>query len=191
MHHLNLKHLSGLLYRRGVTLVELLIVLALVGTIMAIGFNFLLFGMRTSRLSEERAQHQFEVRMPVDFISKAVRFADSAQILSGVPTAAAGSYDVYLDGNQIFYNDNGAAAQIPGTTGVTDYTLTVTRINNSTLEYTIGKTGTTEYDVTTQVVVLNLPAAGSISGNNTGIGIRFTQNTAVTQLPLNIAAIEH
>ncbi len=177
--------------QKGITLIELLIVIGIMGVVISLGFSFLIFGTRTFKLSGERADNQFDVRMPTDFVSKEVRYADTAEILTAVPASQPpNTYDIYIDAsNQLIYNKNGVLTTIPGVTGVNDYTFTVSRISLNTLEYKIGKLGTTKYDVTTQVVILNMNAAG-IDGTGPGIGIRFTMGAVITGNPFIVASID-
>lgn len=177
--------------QNGITLIELLIVIGIMGVVMSLGFSFLMFGTRTFKLSGERADNQFDVRMPTDFVSKEVRYADKVQILTSVPASQpANTYDIYLDASdQLIYNKNGVITTIPGVTGVDDYTFNVSRTSLNTLEYKIGKSGTTKYDVTTQVVILNIEASG-IDGTGPGIGIRFTMDAVITGNPIIVASLD-
>lgn len=166
--------------RKAFTLIELIVVLALLGIVIAVGSSLLLFGNRTFKMSQEKSANQYNVRMPMDFISKEVRFANNVEILTDFPTAEPGFYDIYVDEGHLKYNKNGSSAMVPGTLDIVYDTFTVNKINSNTVEYRIGKSG---YNEATQVSILNIGTTG-ITGSATGIGLRFSLGSVINSVPV-------
>lgn len=64
--------------RKGFTLLELILVIALIGSVTAIAFNFLFFGMRAQRIVVDEFEIQSSVRLFAEHINNTTRFATSA-----------------------------------------------------------------------------------------------------------------
>jgi len=65
----------------GFTLLELLVVLALSGTVLAAIFSFYVLGISNYTRGTERLELQQSVRLAADLIVREIRFADSLTIL--------------------------------------------------------------------------------------------------------------
>lgn len=177
--------------KKGFTLIELVVTLAILGIVLTTIFSLNLFGIRTFAQSSDRAVQQFEVRMPTDFIAKKARYANQMEILTDVPTSTPpGAHEIYLDSGQIKYREYGSDSIIIGTEGVTDYTLTMERKSTTpnVLQFTVGKNGTDKYNLITDVIVLNLGSLG-ITGNQNGIGIRFYTTSSDSVTPISIVSL--
>lgn len=171
---------------RGVTLIELTIAIAILGLVLLMAFSMNLFGWRVFSLSESTSINQFDARMPTDFITKQIRFADTVQILNSTsPSPSTGYNDIILESNSIKYYEDGVLQPIIGAQTASDYTLSFTKVSDTILRLKIGKQGTTDFDLETEVVILNLTTP--ISGTS-GYRIRYKTDLAesiVTPTPVN------
>lgn len=174
--------------RKGLTLIEIIITLGIFSLVTSTIYSLNLFGIRSFATSNERAENQFEVRMPTDFIAKKLRFANTIKILDDIPsTPTDGAHQIYLDKGELVYKEHGLPAKIIGTSNVGDYTFVVEKTLNTgnVVSFKIGKSGTDKYDLSTDVVVLNLNQIG-ITGDTTGEYIEFFTNRADSVTPVSI-----
>lgn len=177
--------------RKGVTLVELVLAMAILSIVMGTIYSINLFGLRTFAQSNLRAENQYETRMPADFIAKRIRYANSIEILSDVPEdTPSNAHEIFIDSGELKYREGGSEAVLIGTQGVTDYSLEMSRKSGTSnvIQYTIGKAGTDKYDLVTDVVILNLESKG-ITGPDQGIGVRFYTDAAENVTPVSIVSL--
>lgn len=85
---------------QGITLVELLITLALLGIVLALGFNYYFFGSRTFEEGETRANVQREMRLAADDITRQLRLAHSVEFKNDVEE------DLEEGDNFIFFDED-------------------------------------------------------------------------------------
>lgn len=176
--------------RNGLTLIELLVAMSIFGLVITIVFSTNLFGLKSFINSQTNAENQFEVRMPTDFIVKKIRFADELEILTSIPstTLSDNEYLIYLENGRLYYKDKTGTLSIPGTTINNDYKFQVKKAGRpSVLMLTIGKENTTQFDLNTEIDVLN---NSNISGANSGIGILYSLSEAETVTPVSIVGVE-
>lgn len=88
----------------GFTIVELMIVLALLGIVLALGYMYLDFGVRTFDRGEQRAIAQTAARSTSDFITTELRFAKEIIINPGGSFEQGYRY-VYEDNDSIIFRD--------------------------------------------------------------------------------------
>jgi len=100
--------------RKGFTLIELIVVLALIGLLITAIFSFFLFGNNTFRRSESMSRAQADVRIASDFISTQVR--NASIVTFSTPTDLTGYNQLILKDNQlIFISSEDALLEIPKT----------------------------------------------------------------------------
>jgi prepilin-type N-terminal cleavage/methylation domain-containing protein len=162
--------------KSGVTLVELLVTVAIMSIVMSLIFGLYVFSIKTFKQAQTNSKNQFEVRMAAEFITKELRYATSAEILNSVPAPSANFYDIYFKNQNgtIMFNKNGVPTVPYGLNNVTDFTLTFSSTGNA-INFTIGKAGNTKYNITSKVVLLNLPSTTSLNFTSSSIGIRYTR----------------
>lgn len=92
----------------GFSLVELLIVLALLGLVLALGYMYFGFGLSTYARGERQSIAQQSIRQGADFITSELRYADEI-ILDPTDLNKAGYYYILQDGTSViyYYIDNG------------------------------------------------------------------------------------
>ena len=177
---LGIKRIGMVSKKAGFTLIELIVVIAIMGIATSAIFSMNLFGIKTFASGQNIAQKQFETRTAADFITKQLRYASSVTFLTSIPTPTVGAYDIYLDNGSIVFNNNGVKTTPPGLKNVSDFTLTFPTAINNVINYTVGKTVNTNYNITSQVIVLNSLSFTHLSAP---IGLRYTYNTSAPTPP--------
>lgn len=87
--------------RRGISLVELLVSLAILSMVLAVGYNIFTFGYTSFNLGEQRFDAQQNVRLAADFITQELRYATHVRIYESFnenfsdPVFVAGDSDDY------------------------------------------------------------------------------------------------
>jgi len=89
----------------GLTLVELMIVLSLLGIILAIGYMYFSFGVQAYDRGERRTIAQHASRLTADFISRELRFAREVEINPEGGISESGYRYFYLDNDSIIFRD--------------------------------------------------------------------------------------
>jgi prepilin-type N-terminal cleavage/methylation domain-containing protein len=157
--------------RKGVTLVELLIVLALISVVSIIAFSFYFFGVRTFAKGESQSQAQYDIRMASTFVTREVRNAVSFQLVPIPTTYASGFEYLYIKNNQLIHYNGTAITKTDGIITSHSFTLTsVTDSNNkprNILKISLGATVDNQNYATDTEVVLNniktLPASSDVA----------------------------
>jgi len=162
---------------KGLTLVELIVVIALIGVVITVASSIMLFGQKTANLSEETAMKQFDVRQPIKGFSNQIRYASDLEILDSDPLSYEGgySYIIYDDATKtIKYIEDSVEMAITGLTTISDLTFSVSKnnVNLKQISFTFGKVDTTQYDLTTSLIINNLSDTGVI-GVSSGIGVKY------------------
>lgn len=175
---------------KGYSLLELILVIAIIGFVITLSYNADLFGLKTFAISQNRSQNQYEVRMATDFISRNVRYANAIEPLASSPTVdtmdSNWSY-IFINGGQLKYYKNGVLQQIHGADNASDFKFQ-SAMNGMNLDFIVGKLGTTKYDVNTSIDVLNLPSQMSGASSH---GIRFKNETASNvAIPATIVSVD-
>ena len=87
---------------RGFSLVELLIVLALIGIVIPLGYMFFSYGYRTFIRGEQQAIAQQSIRTGAEFITSEIRFADKL-ILNPENISESGYFYFTLENGSLLY----------------------------------------------------------------------------------------
>jgi prepilin-type N-terminal cleavage/methylation domain-containing protein len=160
-------------HQHGLSLVELLVVLALLPIALTLGFMFLSFGTSTFATGEKQVDIQQNARLAADFITKELRIAekvilvDSHSDLAGLGLETEGEYFLYYlydESGEIFYQkvEEGSVPQAiqEGITDKIEFVLNFrlgdeSDILNFDLTAEEKQTGRT-YQLETEVLVLNV-----------------------------------
>lgn len=165
--------------KNGFTLVEIIVSIAIVGMILSILISMNVFGGKTFKRGSDRSQNQYDVRMAADFITKKLRYAESIEI-KDITTPPSGKNCLYLKNSggkaEILYYSKGNPTSIPGVSDVSDYTLSFKKVDDKRIQFTVGKVGTNDYDIDTEVTILNASDSSAITIkyiNNRGVVINY------------------
>ncbi len=153
--------------RRGLTLIEVVLAVALLVVVSLMVFTFLQFGDRIFNRGEDRFDIQSEVRLASDFISDELRYATSISLYSDYHTVVFDNTNykyLYIDdsGTLMFGKGDGSPCSAHSAT-VLDPDLLYTiepYINKTSVNFVISGTIKDEtYEVTTSVFLNNIKQA--------------------------------
>ena len=119
--------------KRGITLIELIIVIAILGLVISLGFSFVIFGQNIFGKGSTQAEIQSELRLANDIVKNELRYATVIELLPSVGTVINGSSYIYIDGNRLIYDKVDSAGNI------TKRELTGPNIINSTAAFALKK----------------------------------------------------
>jgi prepilin-type N-terminal cleavage/methylation domain-containing protein len=97
---------------KGITLIELLIALSIIGILLATTFAFFLFGNKTFSMGSSQYSTQADLRFASDYVVKSIRYSTAITLSSTIPSSIAQTdkYDyIYISGNSLIhsaYNNN-------------------------------------------------------------------------------------
>lgn len=97
---------------QGVTLVELIITLALIGIVLVMGLNLYFLGEKVFSSGGTVYQLQSPIRLAEAFITKEVRNATNITIVNAPITPEAGFHYIYLEDGRIIYYFDGTTSDL-------------------------------------------------------------------------------
>jgi prepilin-type N-terminal cleavage/methylation domain-containing protein len=155
--------------KRGFSVIELLVVLAILVIVITLGFELLSFGRNTFERGEKRYIVQENVRLASELITRELRYANEVVILPEVPLSfnEDRKYIFISDGILKHYKGNGnltdALGGINSDAEFTTLEFSKSVASDSVLSFVIGaKSGTTPYASVSDVQILNFPEGKSI-----------------------------
>lgn len=186
--------------QKGITLVELMIALVLLGAVLAIGYNFIHFTQKTYTKSEKKWIAQSNARQAAEFINSELKTAFYAEIdYSGEMEEK----DIQLfvdDGKLLHEKKDDEPSQI--TDSLYSITFEKAKMNtwtedsggddrlNNTITYTINALdtdgATVLYTLETSVYLENMLEERAITGNYIGDRVRYQRTSADSPIPLEI-----
>lgn len=191
--------------KKGITLVELIVVLAIIGIVIGGGFSMLFFGQKTFDGGTMKSSLQHHSRFATDQIINQLRYATDVKILYSPPDPALldlGYNYIYLssDNKSIIQGINNGGTPITksiveGSSANYEFEVLFKKLSKDTLEVNVKTEDTVKnknFIVDSELLILNVPLGtlGEIDDTGGGSGdpvaIRYkTANTFVTEhLPL-------
>jgi prepilin-type N-terminal cleavage/methylation domain-containing protein len=189
--------------KRGVSLVELTVVLALLSVVLAVGYLFYGFGTRTFAAGEIRSNVQQQARLASSYIEKELRYAFEVQLLDlatfTVPAVVGDDFQyLFLNGdgalehrtidgsNVLFYFDDVRIDLLE---------FSVSPANNGILSYSlraVSDIAPQEYRLATEVYIDNLKLSKNLIKNiagTTGNAIRYIDDPLAPPSMLSLPAV--
>lgn len=117
--------------KQGVTLIELIIVVAIIGIVITLGFSFVIFGQNVFGKGSTQAEIQSELRLASDIVKNELRYATMVELIPAVGTVVNGSSYIYINGNRLIYD------KVDSVGVVTSRELTGPNIINTTAAFTL------------------------------------------------------
>lgn len=181
-----------LLNEKGVSLVELLIALAILGIVLDLGMVFFNHTQNSYDRNETKYIAQSNVRLASDFINHELSYATEVSVINAgdVPNTASG------DDNYIYVGNNGSITHLDSATGVRtvnpltskgrSYDLSFDRTGtgkgtNKILEYSVTDSGD-GYNVESKINPANLESNDVITTSLTGAGTAIKYRKPSTAL---------
>lgn len=187
--------------QRGVTLVELLIVISLIAIVIGLGYRYYDFGTRSFGRGESKAGAQQNTRLAADYILQEIRYSKNMEILNSAPQTFLNDY------SYIFVNNHGQFTHVENGNENTvfshiaqgiDFELnfdlatkqdpegdpgeTVKVSGNKTLDFLVSA-GEEDYSIESASYLRHLEG---IIGGESGIGIRYQKHEWSPEDALNL-----
>ncbi len=156
--------------KKGITLVELIIALALLTVILGMAYSFFSLGMTVFRKGAGQSDIQQNLRLTADIITREIRLASELQIIDPVtiPDTVSDEYRyVFVNSaNSIeFKNKDGSKKFLDNGVNSMSVTLRFESMNSGKiLGFALNASGENNYSIESEVYPLNL--ASPIAGNN-------------------------
>lgn len=170
--------------KRGVTLIELVIVISMIGMVIALSFLLFSFGNINFSMGRSKYEVQSSARLAVDKIIQEVRFATRLEIVADIQagsTPLAGFNYLYIANNgklyHVKYNTETHTHNTVAYVGTLNSGESLfERSNLTTLKITIGSTYSGQsFMGTTNIKLPNLSSTNGIVGTS-GSGLVYTTN---------------
>ncbi len=149
--------------RKGVTLIEMLIVLGLISVVISVAASMFLFGLKTFAHGNAQYGIQSDVRLASDYIQKQVRYATSVEVIDAPSIYDAGYSYIYFDDatDELIHKAWNLTTNTHDTTFqhsfLFEFPETGFTLNNSNLTFTVKAIdGTQHYLISTQILLPNL-----------------------------------
>lgn len=165
---------NKILNQSGLMLVELLIVLALLGVVLALGYLYFGFGNRSYALGEQRSNTQREMRLGADYIMRELRFAD--QVIINPANKPAGYNFFYLNSDRSVVHRNAAGSEkviINGPLDGIEYNLLFKREDDAMISFII-TAGDNGYFLESKLIILNMKHKIDNTNGNSGAVIQYS-----------------
>ena len=157
----------------GVTLVELIIVLAIMSIVIVAGFQVHAFSQRTASRGLNEAQIQTQQRMAADFVLRELRYAGNVRLLPDMPAASSIDLNtryIFIHSSGVPYiMESGVERAIPGVETSNTASMQFTPIDNQTVGFRIetenkGQTHVLESSVAllNETGLSETPSSGSV-----------------------------
>lgn len=181
---------------RGITMIEMLLVLAILSMVAVSGFSLYYSGSQAFRMGEERAQARLNVRMAADFISRELPYATHVKVLSSIPEGAALDEEyqyIYVQDGSLLHLAAGGSPQKPFIQNENRISLLPLSFSIKEasgiwyLDYEIVNSGADDYRLSSTLKFLN-GLQESHSESPSGVAIAYKSNAP--QASSNLIPIE-
>src|SRR5690554_5392741 len=129
-------------HRKGITLIELILVIAILGIVISLGFSFFSFGNITFSRGQDQSSVQYSVRMASRYITDEVRTAKDVLIMEDKPVTFENYNYIFVEGTKIIHRKpDGSMLEIYGSSndGPIDLYFETTG-DDKVVEFSISKT---------------------------------------------------
>ncbi|MBN2259621.1 MAG: type II secretion system protein [Clostridiales bacterium] len=156
--------------KKGFTLIEVIIVIALIGILSLILTSIVAYSLNNYKMSKEKHEEQFDVRLAADLITLEVRNALSISLISSAGGTGT-KYLYYADNDLIMVDEDGAEVNFTNgkIQGIT-FELIESSIDHIFLEFNV--TGINGYAVNSAVLLNNM--ASSDIEESTDVVVAYT-----------------
>lgn len=181
------KRVCDIRSRRGMTLVELIVAMAIAGVVLSGAFSIMLFGYKVFGIGNRQYASQSNIRLAATQLTDEIRYAVDIEILSSMDAAAeADPSTIPYYVNYIFYNEDQQTVVILNRAGIRKVFVQpdcAMLFSKTTSDDTIRMVLSTNNDgqnfsVDSDIFCLNMAKGvlDGITGEASGPAIRFTTN---------------
>lgn len=153
--------------KKGFTLVELIIFLALLGVVLTIGYRIFFSGQNTYAMGSDQYQLQSEIRKAGDFIIDEVRNATEIDIINTPFFPQTGYGYIYLHDSKIVYEYSGGTRNITDSLVKDENVFSIRKDPDNRNFLCIDMTGTLNgntYNLSTEILLKNVVNKSPQSG---------------------------
>ena len=168
--------------RDGFTLLEMLIVIAVIGILIIPLSSSLSSGFKFFKIGQNRSELQGEVRFIATYITKVIRNADEIELHANLPTVTGDYKCIGIDGSQVKYC-TATDTKILATNIISDlyykidadgsFTTEDDENNDVLIVNIVGEEGTNEYTLETNILLNNIYDKPTIDSSNDYNFIKF------------------
>ena len=163
----------------GFSIVELMVALALLGIVLALGYMYFDFGLGAFNRGERQTIAQQAVRLTSDFITSELRFANQIEINPEDGLSETGFKYLYLDENNsiVFRDDDGTTERILADSILDDMPFNIhftSNVPDDVVIYTIDADNGL-YTIETRVQALNLELYRTFNLDLYGVLIKLNE----------------
>lgn len=165
--------------KKGFTLIELIITIAIFSIVILVIFSMFLFENKVFKFSSEQFNAQSDVRFGIDSINKKIRYATELTILKDLPVSIPkgddNNYIYFKDGTVNFSiydaSKNTRTNTLIGST-ISSSSSYFKKINNTTIQINLtGTDNTNTYSLNSKIILKNFLIANPIKNINLGEGV--------------------
>lgn len=155
----------------GLTFVEVLIALSLLGVVLLLGYSFFFFGSNTFAKGESRSNMQRDIRQTAAFFTSEVRYATEIELVNTpTPTTGDGYNYISVENSRIKYTDPAGNVTYKTNAVITEltpmFTLTLENDRNLLQFRLEGTIGSQTYELETKALLYNV--RGQAGASNQG-----------------------
>lgn len=145
--------------RTGFTILEFIIVLAIIGVVISMAFSFFSFGNKMFTKGEDQSNAQHSVRVTSMYITNEIRTSKDVMLLETKPTTFGDYNYIYFENNKIFHKKiNEAPKEILNYSGVSSITMEFNRVDSDrAVEFDIYMEAKDQkFEINSKVIPLNI-----------------------------------
>lgn len=170
--------------KRGVTLIELIIVIAILGVILMAMYSMFFLELNTFSWSNQQFNIQSDVRLASNVLTKEIRYATSMEIIPAddcVTEIASGTVNdyIYIKAgalNFAIYDSASGTHKVRTYAGIYEAESTFTKVTDDTIKITLaGMEGTKVFKLSSDILLRNFGIASpaKVIGGTSGVGLKF------------------
>lgn len=170
--------------RRGLSLIELILVLSFLSIVLGVGYGYFYFSNNTFNKGENQGVIQHKAILSSKIITNSTRYAIELEILNSINSIPADG-TITDNNNYIFVDSDGVIKKRSknGTVSISNdsyngvkFALDFKANANSTVLYFKINDTNNNYVTETSIQILNLPPANYITGYADGVAVRYITN---------------
>ena len=163
--------------KKGFTLVELIVALALLLIVLDLGYMFFDYGTKTFTRGEDQYSVQQEIRLASGYVTRELRNTTDSSFTSSAPTNDGYNYIVFDSANKaikIYDKSDTSHPKYVTNNCITSFTYTVNTVEGKyVMEFTIsGTEGDRVFTTSSKVLLVNmkiLPGSANTSATKTNV----------------------
>ncbi|MDW7667535.1 MAG: prepilin-type N-terminal cleavage/methylation domain-containing protein [Bacillota bacterium] len=171
--------------RKGVTLLELIIALAIVGLVLTLAFNLFFFGNEIFAKGSDQYEVQHSVRLSLSSVTNEIRYASTLYIENDKPDTFEDPYSyLYYENSSVYYSyiDTDDTRRTK-TLGNDITSISFSKESDKLIEITLnGLEQNQSYEIITEVGLPNMSIKNNDIIGTSGTVLKFEKNSEIVNL---------